>query len=209
VNKAPVFMRPVVRIGLPWRLTAVVAGPPNIEVFGVTPHLFALGVERPIMERESWTLGWRGSGQVGSVQAAFTCPQQALGFPPGSPGNPTSCVGTSADEATLRYIGTEIQATYRAPLIPRLTPHVAVGYNYVNSVFQINAPVVKGIDHTRLWTSGNVVTGTAGASYRLTKRMAFTVDAFYAPLFIRRNATGGRANDGLFNVRALISYTVH
>jgi hypothetical protein len=45
-------------------------------------------------------------------------------------------------------------------------------------------------------------------TYSLTKRVAFTVDAFYTPLWVRRTATAPRTNDGLFNVRALLSYTL-
>src|SRR5579871_3510773 len=37
LDQAPVFVRPVVRVGLPWKLTAIVAGPPPFEVFGLTP----------------------------------------------------------------------------------------------------------------------------------------------------------------------------
>jgi hypothetical protein len=208
VNKAPVVMRPVVRVGLPWRFTAVVAPIPPIEMFGVTPRLVAFGLERPIVQRERWTLALRGSGQIGSIKAAFTCPQKVLAFAPGSPENPTSCVGTSADVASLRYGGAELQATYRIPQIRRLVPHAALGVNYINANFQIDAPVVKGIDRTSLWTSGKTYTGTAGVSYFLTRRMALTVDTFYTPLFIRHDGTGGRANDGLFNVRALVSYSL-
>ena len=48
---------------------------------------------------------------------------------------------------------------------------------------------------------------TAGASYLLTKQTAFTVDTFYSPLWVTRNAAAGRTNDGLFNVRAMLSYS--
>jgi len=208
LNKVPVVLRPVLRVGLPWQFTAFAAAPPPWEAFGVTPRLVAFGLERPLVRRERWTLGWRASGQVGSVKAAFTCPQQVLGFPAGSPENPSGCVGLSADTASLRYGGTEIQAAARIPKVRRLTPHVALGYNYINSSFQLNAPIKQGLDRTFLWTAGNTVTGSAGASYLLTNRMALTVDAFYTPLFIRRDNVGGRVNDGLFNVRALVSYTL-
>jgi hypothetical protein len=38
--------------------------------------------------------------------------------------------------------------------------------------------------------------------------MALTVDTFYTPPFIRRDNFGGRANDGMFNVRAAVSYAL-
>jgi hypothetical protein len=68
--------------------------------------------------------------------------------------------------------------------------------------------VVKGLDRTRLWTRGGTFSGTGGASYLLTKRVALTVDAFYSPLWVKRNPSAPRTNDGLFNVRALLSYTI-
>lgn len=208
LNKAPMFARPVVRVGLPWKLTLVAAAPPPFRVFGVTTHLFAFGLERPILQRQRWTLSWRGYGQFGSVKGAFTCPDSVLAFAPGSPENPTSCVGKSEDVASLRYAGSEFQFAYRIPGMPKLVPHVAAGGNFMDSAFQLSSPVVRGLDRTRLWTRGGTFSGTAGVTYLVAKRTAFTVDAFYTPLWVRRSPTAPRTNDGLFNVRALLSYTI-
>jgi len=208
VNKAPVLIRPSVRVGLPWRFDLVAAGPPPVRAFVVTPSLLAFGLERPILERRRWRLGWRGYGQAGSVKSAFTCPQQALAFPARSPGNPSGCIGTSADVASLRYAGTEVQFAYRISQLPRLTPHVAAGVNLIDAIFQVNAPLETRFDRTRLWTRVKTFSGSAGVSYSLTKRAALTVDTFYTPLWVRRASGGPRMNDGLFNVRALLSYTL-
>lgn len=208
LNKAPVFVRPVVRVGLPDKFTAVIAAPPPFQVFGITSRLLGFGVERPLVEHEAWTLSWRGYGQVGSVKGAFTCPHSVLAFEPGSAQNPTGCVGESADVASLRYAGSEFQLAYRIPSMPKLIPHVAGGGNFIDGAFQVHAPVQDGLDQTRLWTHGGTFSGTAGVSYLLNKRAAFTVDVFYTPLWVQRSATGPRTNDGLFNVRALLSYTL-
>lgn len=207
LNKAPIFVRPVVRVGLPDKFTAVVAATPPFELFGVHAHLFAFGVERPLVEREHWTIGWRGYGQLGSVKGAFTCPNNVLGFAPGSPENPTRCVGESEDVARLRFAGSEFEFSYRIPSNPKIIPHVAAGGNFFDGVFQTHAPVAAGLDETRQWTRGGTFSGTAGVTYMVSKRAAFTVDAFYSPLWVKRNATADRTNDGLFNVRALLSYT--
>jgi hypothetical protein len=207
LNKAPVFARPVVRVTLPWKFTVVAAAPPPFEVFGITSHLLAFGLERPIVERSQWTFGWRGYGQVGSVKGAFTCPRSVLAFAPGSPDNPTSCVGESADVASLRYAGMELQFAHRLARMPKLVPHIAAGGNFIDGAFQLHAPVVRGMDETRLWTRGGTFSGSAGASYLVTKHAALTVDAFYSPLWVQRSPTAPRTNDGLFNVRALLSYT--
>jgi hypothetical protein len=208
LNKAPLFARPVVRVGLPWKLSVVAAAPPPFTVFGVRSHLLALGVERPIIERRQWVVGGRGYGQFGSVKGAFTCPQSVLGFAPGSPENPERCLGQSSDVASLRYAGAEVQFAYRIPSMPKVIPHVASGINYVDGVFQVNAPVVRGMDTTRLWTRGKTFSESGGVSYLLTGRIALTVDAFYTPLSVRRTAGAPQVNDGLFNVRALLSYSL-
>ena len=208
LNKAPLIARPVVRIGLPGKLTFVAAAPAPFHLFGVTTHLFAFGLERPIVQRERWTLSWRGYGQLGSVKGAFSCSDSAALFAPGSPDNPTSCLARSADVATLRYAGNEIQFAYRIPGLPKLIPHVAAGGNFMDSAFQTDALVVKGLDHTRLWTRGGTFSATGGVSYLVTKRAVFTVDAFYTPLWVNRSPTAPLTNDGLFNVRALLSYTL-
>lgn len=208
INKTPIFVRPMVRVGLPWRFSLVAAAPAPFDAFGVTPHLFALGIERPIFERPQWRFGWRVHGQVGSADAAFTCPHKVLGLPAGSPGNPSGCTAESADTATLRYAGAELQFAHRMPGLPKLTPHVSAGANLIHSAFQVNAPLGNRLDRTRLWTRGITYSGTAGASYAVTKRMVISVDAFYTPLAIRRTATSPRVNDGLFNVRALLSYNL-
>jgi hypothetical protein len=207
LNKAPIFARPVVRIGLPDKFSVVVAAPPPFELFGVRTHMLAFGLERPLVERGNWMLGWRGYGQVGSVKGAFTCPNSVLSSAPGTSGNPTGCVGESADVASLRYAGSEFQLSYRIPRNPKIIPHIAAGGNFLDTAFQTHAPVQSGLDQTRMWTRGGTFSGTGGVTYLVTKRAAFTVDAFYTPLWVKRNAAAPRTEDGLFNVRALLSYT--
>jgi hypothetical protein len=208
VSKAPLLARPVLRVGLPWKLSLLAAGPPPVRVFGVTPRLFAFGLERPILERRQWTLSWRGYGQVGSAKSSFTCPKHVLGFPAGSPNNPSGCIGESSDIAYLRYAGTEVGYSYRIPKMPKVIPHLAGGINFIDGAFQVNAPLQTRFDRTRMWTHGKTFSGTAGISYLFTDRVALTVDAFYTPLSVRRQPNGPRTNDGLFNLRALISYTI-
>ncbi len=207
LNKAPIFARPAVRIVLPRKFTVLVAAPPPFQLFGETSHLLALGLEHPIVERRDWAFRWRGYGQGGSVKGAFTCPQSVLAYAPGSANNPTGCVGESADVATLRYAGMEFQYSHRLRMAPRIVPHVSVGGNFIDGVFQLHAPVQGGLDETRMWTHGGTFSTTAGITYLVTRRAAFTVDAFYSPLWVTRQADAPDTNDGLFNVRALLSYT--
>jgi hypothetical protein len=208
LNKAPILMRPVVRIGLGKQFTAIVAAPPPLELFGITPRIVAFGLERPLVRRAPWTVGWRGYGQLGSIKGAFTCPKGVLGFQPGSAENPTECVGESQDEASLRFAGMEFQIARKLSRMPKLTPHVSVAGNFIDGVFQVHAPILDGLDQTRLWTRGGTFSTTGGVSYQITRHAALVIDAFYSPLWVQRNATAMRTNDGLFNVRALINYTL-
>ena len=207
LNKTPVFGRAVVRVGLPNKFTAIVAVPPPFHTFGVTSHLVAFGLERPLLERGPWTVSWRGYGQVGSMKGGFTCPTSVLGFAPGSPENPARCLGESADKASLRYAGSEVQVAHRLRRLPKLVPHAAVGGNFIDGAFQVHAPVERGLDHTRLWTRGGTMSVTGGASYLLTDKISLTVDTFYSPLGVSRSRGAPQTNDGLFNVRALVNYT--
>ncbi len=209
LNQAPIFARPVVRVALPRKFTAIVAAPPPFEIFGLTPRLIEFGLERPLWQGTQWTVGWRGYGQLGSIKGAFTCPQSVLAFAPGSSNNPTACVGKSADVATLRYAGTEFEVAYRIPRMPKVVPHAAAGGNFIDGTFQVHAPVSGGLDQTRLWTRGGTFSTTAGVSYLLTPQVVFTVDAFYSPLWVQRSPNAPVTNDGLFNVRAMLSYTFH
>jgi hypothetical protein len=111
--------------------------------------------------------------------------------------------------ASLRYAGSEFEFSYRIPRLPKIIPHVAAGGNFIDGVFQTHAPVQNRMDETRLWTRGGTFSGTGGVTYMVTPRIAFTVDAFYSPLWVQRNATAPRTNDGLFNVRALVNYSFH
>ena len=205
LNKAPIFARPVVRVRFPRKFTVLAAAPPPFEWFGVRTHLLGFGVERPLAERGPWTMGWRGYGQRGSVKGAFTCPDSVLSFAPASAGNPTNCVAQSADVATLRYAGIEFEVSHVLSH-PKIAPHAAVGGSLLDTALQTHAPAASGLDETRLWTRGGIFSTSGGVTYLVSRRTAVTIDAFYTPLWVRREAGGPRSNDGLFNVRALLSY---
>jgi hypothetical protein len=93
------------------------------------------------------------------------------------------------------------------PNHPKIVPHLAVGGNFIDGVFHVHAPVQDGLDQTRLWTRGGTFSTSGGISYLVSKKTTFTVDAFYTPLWVQRSPNAPTTNDGLFNVRALISYS--
>jgi hypothetical protein len=206
LNKAPALIRPVIGVQLPWDFKAFATAPPPISTFGIKPRLFAFGVERPLLERESWTLDWQGYGQVGSVKGAFTCPQSVLAFPPGSAGNPDFCVALSADIASLHFAGMQFQVAHPLPQMPKLVPHASVAGTFVDVAFQSHGPTSFGLAQVRQWTRGGLFSTTGGASYLFTQRIAFTVDVSYTPLGVGRTQGATQTNDGLFNVRGMLSY---
>ncbi len=206
LNKAPVFLRPRVSIGLPGALAVTAAVDPPVRAFGVTPRLLALAVDGPIHDAASWRLRWRAHGQVGSVTAAVTCPASVLRYAPGSMGNPAGCTAVSADETTLRYAGAEAIVSHAAPR--GVSPHVALGVNFVDGVFQTNAQTYGQPDHTRLMAHGAALAASAGVGYAVSDRVSVVADAFFAPLTVRREQGGPTTLDPMTNVRVLVSYRV-
>jgi hypothetical protein len=166
LNKAPLFVRPRISVGLPSQFTLTVAVTPPISAFGVTPRLVAGGLERPMYAGHGWSLGWRTYGQIGTVTGAFTCPRSVLPFAEGSANNSYGCDAESADSVTLRYAGAELTAMRPVAALGKVVPHAAVGANYVNSIFQVNAHTFGFLDRTRIQTSGATLSLSAGVGYR-------------------------------------------
>jgi hypothetical protein len=206
LNKAPIFGRPRVTVGLPWKLALSISYVPPIEVFEVKPHLFALALERPLVERGPWALGLRTYGQVGEVEGAFTCPSHAARFEPGSPNNPFGCNGESDDTAMQRYWGLELSSSYRLRALGGLTPYVGLGANYLSSRFHTKATTFGIPDHTKLAADEWTVSLTTGITYPLTKRIDVSVGMFYTPLWVTRPPSIDEERDSLLNVRTEIAY---
>lgn len=208
LNKAPIFFRPRVRIALPGRFAVIAGGVPPVRAFGVTPRLAAVAVEWTMTETEAWRVLWRLHGQTGTVTGAFTCPDAVLTSPAGAAGNPTGCEARSADVATLRYGAIELETARRLDRLGDLAPHVAVAVNGIDSRFQVNARAFGRLDQTLLDTRGVTLSIAGGAAIPIKSRIAVAADAFYTPLLVRRRSAAPRTVDGLFNIRALISYRV-
>jgi hypothetical protein len=205
LNEAPAVIRPVIGVQLPWSLKAYATAPPPISTFGIKPRLFAFGLERPLLESGSWTLDWQTYGQVGSVKGPFTCPESGVpAYPP--PLNNIDCTGKSADIASLHFVGSQVQVEHPLPHLPNFVPHASVAGTFDDIAFQSHAPTSAGLSESRQWSRGGMFSTTGGASYLFNDRIAFTVDIFYAPLEVSRTAGAPVTNDGLFNVRGLLSY---
>ena len=206
LNKAPLFVRPRVSVGLPGRLTLTAAFTPPIGAFGITPRLIAASVERPLYQRSAWALHGRAYGQTGTVTGAYTCPSSVLGFARGSANNSYGCDAESSDQATLRYAGGELGVDGKVAALGRMVPHAAVGASYINGVFQVNAQTFGYLDRTRLQTSGVIWSFSSGVGYPLTSRLALAADVFYSPLSVRPHLGAPVSDRNLVTARALLTY---
>jgi hypothetical protein len=206
LNKSPIFARARLTIGLPWKLALILGYVPPISVFGVRPHLLDVGLERPIYERGPWTLGLRAYGQIGDVTGAFTCPASAAEHPPGSPGNPYGCDGTSNDKAKQRYLGLELSGSYRIDGLRGLTPWVTISGNYLDTTFDVNAVTFDVPDTTHLEAETGTMTLGFGARYPLTEKIDVSIGMSFTPLWVTRPPSTSSELDSLLNVRTVLSY---
>jgi hypothetical protein len=208
LNKAPIFTRPHLTVGLPGRFSLTVSYLPPIRIFGVEPNLFALALERPIYEHNPWIVGARAYGQLGTIDGAFTCPSDVAKFPPGSPQNIFGCQKESSDTATLRYLGMELSGSYRIVQAGGLTPYLAVAGNFLDTRFQVDARTF-GVHDRSLREAGTwTFSASGGVIYPLTERLSVNVSLFYSPLWVTRPPATSSQNDALFNVRAMLTYRI-
>lgn len=206
LNKAPIFARPRITFGLPWRFALTLSYVPPVRIFGLKPDLFAFALERPLYERNSWTIGMRAYGQIGTVEGAFTCSGDVAGFPPGSPENLYGCEKKSADKSSQRYAGLELSGAYRIERLRGLTPYITVAGNFLDTQVQVNAQTFGILDRNRLEAETWTFSTSAGIVYPLTNRFMLSAGMFYSPLWVTRPPATSSQNDGLFNVRALLTY---
>jgi hypothetical protein len=202
LNKTPVFGRPRLTVGLPFGFSAEAAWVPPVGINGQRANLFDAALERPFVDADPWTLGFRLYGQVGHSKGDFTCPKDVVSQPPGSSGNPQSCNAASKDSATLNNGG--LALTGGVKLGGGGAVHFAVGSTYNDMVFQVGAVTNGAPDNTRLATHGWTGWVAAGAGWPLGKGASFAAEAFYSPLSVVRPPQEMAQNDGLFNVRAIL-----
>ena len=78
----------------------------------------------------------------------------------------------------------------------------------MNADFQVNARYSGLNDRTLLLADGFTVSFTGGVSYAVTERFSISGEVFYSPLDVIRPPSTTSQNDGLFNIRSLITYRI-
>lgn len=213
LNRTAVFGRPRLTVGLPGKVSLVAGWVPPLEVDGLEANLFALGLERPLVERDPWGLGARLYGQVGTLEGDITCSEDESRREPGSDGNPFGCEAASNDEADLTYAGFELVGSYAVagPRAPDL--HLGLAANWHDQEFQVDALTFGLRDRTLLLADGWTWSVNAGATWPLTESTRFGVEAFYSPLSVDRPVDGNpqittNEQDDLLNARVLVGWTI-
>jgi len=208
LNKTSVFIRPWFTLGLPSKLSLTLTYLPPIEAFGVKPHLFGAAIGRPVYEATSWRVGLRGYGQLGTIEGDFTCDEATVAAGSDPDRNPFGCEEISEDAYRLSSVGLELSAAWRFEAASKLEPYAGLAINYLDADFRVNALYAGMIDHTVLLTDGFTVSFTAGLGYAFTDRLTLSGEVFYSPLSVVRPPSTSTQNDGLFNVRSLITYRI-
>lgn len=204
VNKAPVFLRPRLVVGLPRDVSLSVGYVPPVEAFDAEAHVLSLSLDRPLGRLGGWRFGGRLYGQLGEVESDITCPNEVVGVDDPAL-NPTGCEEESRDRVTMNYAGVELSAAWGSPEA-RWQPYAALAANHLDMEFQVDA-LTNGLrDLSRLTADGWTWSAAAGVRWRGDGGLGLAVEAYYTPLEVDRELDGRSENDALFHVRTLVSW---
>lgn len=206
LNRTRVFGRVRAHIGLTESTRLELAYVPPIDIGGIKPNLFAVGVGRPFAVNEHLQLGARGYFQFGTIDGDITCGEEeaAAGFDPVR--NPFSCEAPSNDEMSQRVLGGELTVGF----LPdgKWRPYAGVALNYLDLEFQVDAVYDGLIDRTLQLTDGGTVSLTGGVNFIPSEKWRVTGEVFYSWLSVVRPPETASMNDGLLNARFLVTYRI-
>jgi hypothetical protein len=189
INQAPMFGRLRLLVGLPWKISVELGYVPPIELFEVRANLFAMAVERPILQVARFRLGVRAYGEVGEVSGSFTCSG------PNDHDAGINCMAASNDQIHMRHVGLQLLLGYR---FSAFEPYLGLAGNYLDNGFHVNAQYNGLVDHTELHSDGFSFATNFGLRLNLFNRVWLVGEGFYTPLVRRQD------DHGLFNARGLL-----
>ena len=202
LNRSPVWARLRAKFALPAGFAIEAGWIPPVDIDGVEANLFALAVEKQLLESGPFSLGLRLHLQRGEAKGDFTCKEgKDHLFPPGSPQNAFGCEAPSKDEVRLDSTGLELSAAYAIETGP--TFHAAVSYNRLDVQFQVDALTFGVHDRSLLKNEGDTLTFATGATWTLRRRIGIGFEILYAPLDIERPGRE-KEDDSLLHARALL-----
>lgn len=204
LNKTPLFGRARLWIGLPADFAIELGWTPQVRINGARPkNLFAVALERPLIERDRWRAGARLNYQTGEVRGDITCDRATAAEPIGSPQNPFGCRAPSNDRFKINSVGLEVAASVR-PGDGRLEPFAAFAVTRLEPRTRVNAEVFGVIDRSLLTTRGTVRTLTAGLLGRPADRWEVLGAIAWTPLNVRRPPDRQRSSDDFWSVRLMV-----
>ena len=205
LNKSPVFGRARLSMGLPLGFTAELAYSPPVTIDGVRPDgIYGLALERPLIDRDSWTAGLRIYGQAAQVRGSITCSSDIFDLGVFHPErNPFGCVAPSDDLAELDHYGLEIAVGRRAEGHRRWLPFAAFAASRLDAKVQVNADRGFVIDRSIRATEGTLRTITVGTVFRWDESWRWTVAASYTPLDVERPPDFQRRDDDFWSFRLI------
>lgn len=206
LNKVPVLARPRLDIGLPGQFYINLAYLPPIPINGQQANLFSFAFGRAFIPMPDLTVGVTAYGQIGNISGDITCPVAAARAGDDPALNPFGCEHASHDVTRLDYGGVQATVAYRIEPAFGLTPYAAVYATYMNLGFSVNAQYSGITDTTSLRTQGGTFAATTGLRIPVWTRIDLTGELFYSPLTVLRPPSTSQNVEGLFNVRALLSF---
>lgn len=207
LNKTPVFGRLRLRLGLPARFSLELAWTPPLEINGAQPRdLFAVALERPLLERGRWRASGRVFYQHGAIAGDVTCDRATASHPPGSPDNPFGCRAPSNDRFRIDQRGLELSLAYSFGE-GRYEPYLAYALTDMRPRTEVNARVFSVIDRSVLTADITTHTVTAGLIYRPNQRWGLLGAVAWTPLHVRRQPMLERAHDDLWSTRLMLRRT--
>lgn len=209
LNRAPLFGRPVARLGLPGELTLSAGWVPPIDFDGVEPNLLSFALARTLWTGERGRLSAQAFYLDGRIEGDISCPQDEVDAGDDPVGNPFGCEEASNDTMSLTSWGVELGYAWQAT--PAVDLFVSGLWQRLDSEFQVRALYAGFLDRNRLVYEGDDYAWTAGLGWQATARLRLAGELFYSPLDVVRDPTGRgpSENDPLFNFRLMGTYKLH
>jgi hypothetical protein len=205
LNRSPVLIRPHAAVGLGGDFSLVADWLPPVSLDRARAEVVTVALERPLVERETWSLGARIGAGSGNILADVTCPQAAAAAGDNPALNPNECQQASKDRQSFHWKSAELVVAGR--LTPALSAYASASVWKMDGLFRVNALDDEGADRDRLAFTGADRGGAVGLDWS-RGLWDVGVEAFLSPLDVIRDPAGRGPSqrDDFRNLRLRISY---
>ncbi|MEO8276203.1 MAG: hypothetical protein ABI639_08275 [Thermoanaerobaculia bacterium] len=206
LNRAPVFGRPVVRVGMPGNFSLSAGWVPPVDVDGVSANLLSFAVARPLWIGNRSRIGAQLFYLDGKVEGDITCTRSDVAAADDPVGNPFGCEERSSDALSIRSWGLELG--YAWSVAAEVELFLNGNWQNLESEFDVHANYSGVEDRSQLTFDGGQWGLSAGAGWKATDRVHLSGELFYSPLDVIRDPSGQgpSENSALFNVRLMATY---